>query len=354
MKTVDRRGASLRERTELTVAALAPGALSLLPVMAAWAGRLAWLGAALALPVGLWLCSLWRTLGEEDLSRGLRRSFGNLGGGLFQLLYLGWGLLLLTGSAQRYADRLMTTVQGEAVRWLFLTVGLVLCLWLGRGDGTVLARTAKLIFLATLAVVGIALLLALPALDWRNLWPPAKEDWAGLPAGVALACSLAGYGVYALCLPQRPGDRIETRPWAAGGSAALTALIIIVVGAFGPALTARMTEPFLFLLQGVEVPGAFQRGEAALTAALALADLLLLALLTWSCGRLWQDLTRSRMKWVGAALPAGAFLLAGFFSGREATWWFARIVAPVGNLIFGIGIPAFAILTRKLQKRKGG
>ena len=345
----DNRGTSLRERTELTVTALTPAALSLLPALAAWGGRLAWLGAVIALPVGLWLCSLWRTLGEEDLSRGLRRAFGPWIGGLFQALYLAWGLFLLAGSAQRYADRLMTTVQGEAVRWLFLGVGLALCLWLGRGDGAVLARTAKLIFLATLAVMGLTLILALPALDWRNLWPPAVGDWMGLPASVALTSSLAGYGIYALCLPGRQGDQMDTRPWAIGGCAALTLLIIIVVGAFGPVLTAQMAEPFLFLLQGVEVPGAFQRGEAALMAMLALADLLLLAMLAWGCKCLWRDLSRSRLQWVGEVLPAGAFLLAGVLTGGETGVWFAQAVAPIGNLIFGIGIPAFAVLTRKLR-----
>ena len=346
------KGTSQRERTELTVTALTPVALSLLPALAAWAGRLSWLGAVIALTVGLWVCSIWRTLGEEDLSHGLRGAFGPWGGGLFQALYLAWGLVLLTGSAQRYADRLVTTVQGEAVRWLFLGVGLCLSLWLCRGNGAVLARTAKLIFLATLAVMGLTLILALPALDWRNLWPPAVGDWMGLPAGVALTSSLAGYGVYALCLPGRRGDQMDARPWAVGGCAALTLLIIIVVGAFGPVLTAQMSEPFLFLLQGVEVPGAFQRGEAALMAVLALADLLLLALLTWGCKCLWRDLARSRLQWMGAVLPAGAFLLAGLLTGRETGAWFTQVVAPVGNLIFGVGVPAFAVLTRK--GRKGG
>ena len=350
MRTVDNRGSSLRERTELTVTALTPAALSLLPALAAWAGRLAWLGSVIALPVGLWVCSLWRALGEEDLSRGLRGAFGAWGGGLFQALYLAWGLVLLTGSIQRYVDRLMTTVQGEAVRWLFLGVGLCLCIWLGRGNGAVLARTAKLIFLATLAVMGLVLILSLPALDWRNLWPPAAGDWMVLPASVALTGSLAGYGVYALCLPVRRGDQMDTRPWAIGGCGALTLLIIIVVGAFGPALTAQMAEPFLFLLQGVEVPGAFQRGEAALIAVLSLADLLLLALLTWGCRSLWRELTRSRLNWVGVVLPAGAFLLAGLSTGGETGLWFAQVAAPVGNLIFGIGVPAFAVLTRKLWK----
>ena len=53
---------------------------------------------------------------------------------------------------------------------------------------------------------------------------------------------------------------------------------------------------------------------------------------------------------MGAVLAAGAFLLAGILTGGETGVWFAQVVAPIGNLIFGIGIPAFAVLTRKFQK----
>ena len=92
MRVEHRPGASPRERAELTMAGLLPAVLALLPAMAAQAGRLCWLGPVLALSAGLWLCRLWRQLGQEDLPRGLEAAFGAGLGKAAQLLYLLWGL----------------------------------------------------------------------------------------------------------------------------------------------------------------------------------------------------------------------------------------------------------------------
>ena len=120
----------------------------------------------------------------------------------------------------------------------------------------------------------------------------------------------SGYGIFALCLPRAGEDKPRPAAWTMWSSLGLAALVFVVLGAFGPVLTAGQEEPFLLLLQGVAVPGAFRRGEAALIAALALADWALLALLTWGCKRLWGSMTG-----VGRGsgwLVSTAFLVAGF------------------------------------------
>ena len=338
-------GASVRERLELTLTALLPGALALLHPVTVRAGRLSWLCPVLALPVGLWLCALWRELGAEDLPRGLERAFGHFLGKVCQLLYFLWALVLLTESAGRYAARLMTTTEGEQARWLFLLAALGLCLWLSRGTGAVLARTGKLFFLATGVVLALILLLALPAVDWKNLWPPEEADLWGLLPGAGLCLSLSGYGIYALCLPRRLDSGMKSWPWTVWACGVFAALLFIVVGAFGPALTLRMRDPFLYLLEGVRVPGAFQRGEAALVAVLALGDITLLALLTRGALTLWWELTPG---WKGGELwVLFAFLAAGVLPVGAAERWF-----PVGSLLLGIILPALAVLTGKLRKRK--
>ena len=330
---------------ELTLTALLPAALGLLGQVAARAGRLSWLGPVVVLPVGLCLCLLWKELGERDLSQGLEEAFGPFLGKGCQLLYFLWALFLLSGSAGRYAARLMTTTEGEPVRWLYLLAALGLCLWLSRGTGAVLARTGKLFFLATGAVLVLVLALALPAVDWQNLWPPEGADLWGLLPGAGLCLSLSGYGIYALCLPRGRGSGMRSWPWAAWGCGIFAALLFIVVGAFGPALTLRMGEPFLYLLEGVQVPGAFRRGEAALVAALALSDVTLLALLTRGAVTLWKNLTPG---WRGGGFwVALAFLAAGVLPVGMAGRWI-----PVGNLIMGILLPAFSVFTRKLRKGK--
>ncbi len=348
---MDRKGATQRQRTELTAAALIPAALGLLGPLAA--GRLNWLAPALALPLGLWLCILWRELGKTDLSHGLERAFGRGLGKLAGLLYLFWGLFLLAGSAHAYARRLQAILPGPRAEWLFLLAALAVSLWLGRGREGAFARTGRLFFLTALIALAFALALALPGLNWQNLWPAERADLAALPAGAALSLSLAGYGVYALCLPKGEGE-MATWPWAVWGCAGLGWLILTVTGTFGPTLAGRLGEPFLLLLQGVEVPGAFRRGEAALLAVLALADLALLSLLARGCRSLWENAAPKSWHWVSPLLVAGAFLAAGLLPDKMGGDGPFQRWTPVGNLIFGAAVPALAVCLIKVRESKKG
>ena len=337
---------SERERLELTVTALVPAALGMLAVPASAAGRGACLCPVLALPAGLWLCRVWRRLGE--LPRGLERCFGVTGGKAAALAYLLWGGFLLAENGRRCARRLLLTVGEGGSPWLFLGVILALALWLGRREDA-FARTGRIFFLAVTVTLAAVLILALPGLRWENLLPVGGRELAGVPFGSVWVLSLSGYGVYGLCLPAE--GRGETRPgrwtvWSCGG---LSVLTLAVVGAFGPALVLEMDEPFLYLLGGVGLPGAFQRGEAALAAVLALGDLTLLTLLSWGCGRLWRELLPGRKKsaWVPAAV---GLLAAGLIPAQGGVSFWTERIAPAGNLIFGVLLPAGAVLTEKCRK----
>lgn len=338
----------------MTATALIPAALCLLAPAVQLGGRLGWLGPALALPVGLCLGPAWARLGREDMDRGLEEAFGPLPGRLAAALYLLWGLVLLTDAARRYSERLLTISEGEGVRWLFLLSALGVCLWLGRGRGAAFARAGRLFFLIVGVALGAILLLALPGVDWRNLWPPEPADWRGLPGCGALCLSLAGYGVYALCLPRREGDdRGRTWPWAAWGCGLFAALLFIIVGVFGPALAGGLGDPFLYLLEGVRVPGAFRRGEAGLIAVLTLGDLVLLTLLGRGCMALWGRLVPA-FPGLGWLPVLAAFLMAGVLSGSARAWAELTAVLPGGNLLMGALLPIFAVLTTAARDRRKG
>lgn len=320
------------------VAALLPVMLSLLAPLSQRAGRLAWLAPAAALPVGLGLCWLWGKLEGRSLPDALEGSFGKWGGRLAELGYLLWGLFLLSVSARRYTGRLLTAASGENARWLYLAVALGFALWLGREDGRVFLRAGRLFFGAVWAALLLAVVLALPALDWKNLWPPAAADWMGLFPAALWVLALAGYGVYGLCLPGAEEGR--RWPWAVLGCGSFAALLLVTLGAFGPALAGWMEEPFLLLLEGAAVPGVFGRGEAALAAVLILADIALLALLVRGCGAMWRRLLpvwQGRGLWLPAA---AAFWWAGVRPteppGENLLLW--------GGLLWGLVVPAFAAL----------
>lgn len=345
-------GCSQGERLEVTATALIPAALGLLAPVIQLTGRLSWLGPVLALPVGLCLGPVWNRLGREDLARGLEEAFGRGAGKLAAILYLLWGLALLTDAARRYSERLLTISEGEAVRWLFLLSALGLCLWLGRGRGAAFARAGRLFFLAVGVTLGAILLLALPGVDWRNLWPPEPADWWGLPGGGALCLSLAGYGIYALCLPRRARDDAgRTWPWAAWGCGIFAALLFIIVGVFGPTLAGWLGDPFLYLLEGVRVPGAFRRGEAGLIAVLTLGDLVLLTLLGRGCMTLWGRLVPV-FPGLGWLPVLAAFMGAGVLSGSVRVWATLMAVLPGGNLLLGVLVPVFAVLIIRVRDRR--
>lgn len=339
-------GATGWQRRSLTLTALLPAALGLLGGLCS-AGRLSWLGPVLALPAGLWLGLLWRELGREGLPLALEGAFGRWFGKAAQLGYLLWALALLWSSAQKYAHRLGRLLPGA--EWFFLLSALAVCLWLSRGREEIFTRTGRLFFLAVAVTLAFALALAAPGLDWRNLWPPERGDLVGIPYSALLSLSLAGYGTYALCLPCREEGR-NCFGGAVWGCIALAWLLLTVVGTFGPKLAGSLDEPFLMALQGVEVPGAFRRGEAVLAAALTLADFALLALLGRSCRSLWERVAPGDWAWGGYVLPALAVLAAGL-PGKSGGGWEVDWL-PAGNLIFGAVVPALAVLGQKVRRTK--
>lgn len=345
------RGCSPKERLEVTAAALIPAALGLLAPSAALAGRLSWLAPALALPVGLCLGPIWARLGRRDLGAGLAEAFGPGWGRLVTWAYLLWALALLTDAARRYSERLLTIYEGEEVRWLCLLTALGLCLWLGRGGGVAFARTGRCFLLAVGGTLGIILLLSLPGVEWQNLWPPEGKDWRGLPGAGALCLSLAGYGVYALCLPKREESGERDPAWTLWGCGGLGALLFIVVGAFGPVLTAELGDPLLYLLEGVQVPGAFRRGEAGLIALLALGDLVLLTLLSRGAMTLWAEVAPP-LPGLGCLPVAAAFLLAGVLPRMGRAWGWLSAVLPRGNFLLGILLPLLSVLTIRVRERR--
>lgn len=351
----ERNGAcTRRERLEVTAVALTPAALGLLAQTVMLAGRLSWLAPILALPVGLCLSRVWDRLGKKDLGGGLKEAFGKTGGSFMGAVYFLWALILLTDAARRYSERLLTISEGEGARWLFLLLAFCICLWLGRKGGTAFARTGRIFFLAVGAALTGVLLLALPGVDWKNLWPPERADWRELPGGAILCLSIAGYGVYALCLPRgEKGDIKRAFPWVVLGCGAFAALLFILVGTFGPVLAGRLDDPFLYLLEGVGVPGAFRRGEAGLIAVLTLADLVLLTLLTRGCGTIWRDLVPV-FPGLGWAVTAVSFILAGVLPGMGRAWGRLAAAIPAGNLVLGVLLPTFAVLTIQARERKKG
>ena len=316
------------QRRAVTAAALLPAAVGLLHPLLETAGSLAWLCPVLALPGALALCWAWR--------RGRRGSSGIWGKAL-SALYLAWGVILLWGSAAKVTRRLTLSMGSEGTPWLILTVILILTIYLTRRE-EILGRAGKLFFPAVVILLAGILLLSLPSLRWENLFPAGGGGEKNLLAGAAWALSLSGYAVYGGLLPTggegRTAGGVVWSLWLCGG---LSALLLALVGAFGATLCLRMDEPFLYLLSGVGLPGAFQRGESLLSALGALGDLALLGLLAHGCRQLWTGFFGGA-GWVPAVIGGALALVLPGLGSQLLT----GPVGLIGNLILGAVIPLLA------------
>lgn len=321
-----------KQRLTVVVCALLPAGVNLLQAPVAAAGSLAWLCPLLALPVALLVC--WAWAGREDLP--LRKWAAPI--------YLGWGVVLLWGTAARFAGRVERSIAGGARPWAVLAVTLALTLYLTRRS-EVLARAGRIFFPALAVLLVGVLLLDLPAMEWDGLLRASPADWEGLPLGTAWAASLLGYAVFGGLLPAEGQER--TGLWCAGAGGVLAALLLVTVGVFGPGLTLRMDEPFLYLLSGVGVEGAFQRGEAILYALAALGELSLFALLAHGCARLWESFC-DRGGW---APTAAGFALAAF-APELGSGILTGPLGLVGGSVLGAGVPLVVHFAQKVWKRK--
>lgn len=326
-----RESMTQRERLELMITALFPAAMGILGSCAARGGRLAWALPLLVLPAGFLLAWVWRKLGPQGLPEAIGQNFSPGAGRLLRGIYLLWGLWILAETALNCTDRLLAAAQLPVGRVPLLAAIFLLTLWLGQSRGRYV-RTGRIFYLTTAVTLGAVGLLAVPSLQWENLLPPAADP-KGVLLGGGAVLSLAGYGIYGICQPVH--GAIERRwGWITAAAGVLSAALFVTVGALGPALAAKLDQPFLYILRGVGVPGAFQRGEAVLAAVLAQADLVLLGLLAQGCAAML-----TRQSWGRYAVTGVGAVLALILGTWEYKDLWGDEIQIYGGIILGIMVP---------------
>ena len=233
----------------------------------------------------------------------------------------------------------------------FLPVLVLMALWISWGKAGRLARTGELFFLllaaAAAAVVGLALF-QVKGENLLPLWtePAAQTLYAALPVSGVL-----GYGLYAAFLyTPEEGGREGGRwvRWCAGGCLALCGTQLVILGVFGPALTAELESPFFQMAKSVGVEGAFQRVESLVAAVWSFSDLILLAGLLQGMKRIVGVLLPKASPHAAAVMllaSAGVVGLAAFPNsaipealGRGAVLW--------GNLLLALALPLLAVVVK--------
>ena len=350
---MERDTLSFSQWMALLLGALLGPAIELLPGSAAQAGIV---GAALS-AVGIALFGAAGILvgylaSDGGLLRAIGKSFGSWGGKAVLLLYLIWGELLLALRLRLAAQRMMDGGERDGAVWFFIVVLAVLAWWMGKGSLGALGRTAQLFFLG-LAVAGAAVLaVSLFQVEPGNLLTSWKD--AGATELVWPGIQVAGYGSFAMFLYQ-PSGKKDGRSWLRALVWAwfvVTVAQIIIVGRFGPALTQELESPFLQLAKSIGVKGAFQRVESIVGALWMFSDLLLLALLLCGVKRIGTEIITkgSELALTTVQIVVAVVLAVACFGVKISAKEVEDQLIPVGNIILGIVVPAFACI---LLRRKG-
>lgn len=352
----------MRQMLVLLFVALLSPAIRVLPAeTAAVAGEAGWLSSLAALPMALLLCyAFFALLGRfpqgVGLAEGIERVLGKVLGKVLLLVYLLWGLVLLCVNTRLFGQRFLSTGYRNSSLFLFMAVLLGVVLWLAWGKLSAFARTGEAFYLMLALTLGAVLLFALFNIEEENVLPIWTEDlvpilWSGVPV-----LGVLGYAVFGVFLAgsveRQPGDRTRALWWTAAFCLVLTALQFVNLGNFGPALVARMEQPFFMMVKGIGVQGAFQRVESVVIALWALSDLVFIGLLTFACCGIAKRLfLLKEEKYAAPVLVvlalAGALL---FFSDSFQLSHFASTVVQAGNLMFGLIIPLFLLAIAALRK----
>ena len=340
---------------------MAPAAELLPALLLPGAGKGAWLAVILAAPLVLaagWL--LGSLAGREGLAASTVGLLGRWAGGLVLLLYIVWGLFLLSVRLRLCAQRLLASGERDGALWFFLLSVAAVLLWMGRGKLPAFARAGQLFLTALLVTAGIVLGLSLFQARPERLLPLWWDEAGPVMQGALSAAGVMGWGLFLPFLMGEVRDQGENKNWhwlfwGLGGALLLAAAQAVILANLGAGLAGRLENPFFALAKSVGVEGAFQRVESVVTALWTFADLTMGGVLIFALQAMAaQLLPEKALPWTpwAAVLLGTAGALALFPALGLAEEWNRRQI-PAGNLILGFLLPALLWLGRKLFPGKG-
>ena len=340
---------------------MAPAAELLPGLLLPGAGKGAWLAVVLAAPLVLaagWL--LGSLAGRDGLARSVTGLLGRwLGSGVL-LLYIVWGLFLLSLRLRLCAQRLLASGERDGALWFFLLSVAAVLLWMGRGKLAAFARAGQLFLTALLLTAGVVLGLSLFQARPERLLPLWWSEAGPVLRAALSAAGVMGWGLFLPFLMGDVRDQGENKNWhwlfwGLGGALLLSAAQAVILGNLGAALAARLDNPFFALAKSVGVEGAFQRVEGVVTALWTFADLTMGGVLVFALRAMTAELLPPKalpwISWTAVVLgTAGALVL--FPAAGTAELWNRRL-APAGNLALGVLLPALLWVGERLFRRKG-
>lgn len=317
---------------------LAPAAELLPGLLIPQAGRGAWLSVLLGslLALGLWylLCRV-RDSGFQLPTPLL-------------LIYMVWGMLLLSLRLRLCAQRLLSSGERDGSLGFFLLLLTLLLLKVGTGTLPAFGRAAQIFGFILFAAAGAVLLLSVGQCRWERVIL-IENRWSGV-----LLSALPAAGVLMWSFPAAflSSEREKSKGRGLLFCFLLTVSQLIILACLGAGLAAQMDRPFFALAKGVGVEGAFRRVESCVAALWSFADLtmagVLLFALRRAVARLWGEGNEQR----GTVLILlGCAALARWgFTDPKGLMDMQRVYVPVGNLVLGCAPPLLLLLRRRTKK----
>ncbi len=342
---------SLRQVMVLLFTALLAPTVDLLPTFVAQtAGRGGWV-----LPLGalvLLLPALWAWEGFSALSKT----------GVHTIIYIMYMLLivlLLAVSFSRCVFRL-ELIYGKGPAFVAAAALLAAAVWMGWGKTAAFARAGEIFYLAISVVLVGVVVLGLFQVDRNNLdfaavQPQRVIQGSTLTAGIIL-------NVYPACVlgkkvKKKEGNKNKAIGWVIAYCAAATMILAVIIGCIGPKLAGELPSPFIIVVQGIGIDGAFQRMEALVATLWVLADFVLMGVLLHS----WRNLACEVRpggwgRWGMCAVAVVAILIGGVaFENQEGLHLFSAAILPVTGLMLGLIFPLifkmFYVLGRSGKRR---
>ncbi len=343
---------STRQMMVLLAVALLVPATDILPSAAArWVGRGGWLIALLVLPVlllALWACS--KVFCGDDLCARLGKPMGYT----IIIIYLVWTLFVLSLVFRVSAAR-MEMIYAEAPPIFFGAGVAAVGIWMGRGRASALARAGEIFYLALTVVLAGVLVLALSRVEWSNLHPVA---WKSLPRGsfsaAGILLNVAPVAILGARVPKRMRSVRKVLGWTSVFCGAVCLVLLVVLGSVGVRLCMRLDIPYLIMVQGLGIKGAFQRLEAPVAAMWLLSDLILAGMLL-RAGNDYVVAVASE-RWGRWSVPVIALVALGvgwlLFPKGETLRAFCVDVLPMTGVVLGLVIPLLLTIVLRVRQKK--
>lgn len=274
------------------------------------------------------------------------------------LLYILWGVVMLALRLRLAAQRLMGAGERDGSLWFLLPALAILTAWMAWGKRGAFGRTTEVFFGIIATTIIIVVGLSVAQMEGDNLLPIWWSDGDDLLGAVPATLGVLGYGIYGGVFigetNWRRGDGRRWLWWAVGGCALLATIQLVILGNFGPALTATLDSPFFALSKSVGIQGMFQRVEGVVAAIWTLCDLAVLGLLLRGSSFLWKGLAPSTEESIIAPLVLLPALLMALFlipNGYTAQLW-SENWGIVGGIAMGWIVPVLTVALVAVKQRK--